>query len=124
MLYRIPSAVRGDGVVSVRNECHLLGNHFHYQVPEGRFRISLYVEFGTYQFFKKPYVFVFDVPSVRSRMHGYTLGTETFYVSGRFLHIRHIAPASISQSGDLIYIYTKYSHRNAKIENIMLNLRL
>ena len=106
MLYGIPTGIRCDCILSIRDEGDLIRNHFQDEVHEGRDRIPFNIEFRGNQ---RPYlsdIRISDMSFIRSRMDGNPFGAELLTHNGCMCHIRHIPASCVPYCGNLVDVYT------------------
>src|SRR5574344_433347 len=102
----VPSMIGCYLVFSIGHECHLSRFHPQHQFYKFIDRITFNVEFGSQQRLQVEYILIANMAFVWAGMNSNALRTERFAVQSHFEHIGVISPTCITDSSNLVDVYT------------------
>ena len=103
---RVPPGIRGDDILGIGHQRHLVGLHLEYQVEKFFGGISLDIELGADGRPQLVHVGIANVPLVGARVHGDALGSKGFAIERDFQYIRNIAASCVAQGSYFVDINT------------------
>ena len=98
--------IRSHCVGSIGHERYLSRLNLADQVHKCFRRITFDIKLRLQHRLERKDVVLLDVTLVGTRMHRDAVGAEALTVEGKLLYVRHIASASIADSGYFVDIYT------------------
>jgi hypothetical protein len=100
--------VRSQLTFRIRDEGHLLGFYFEYEIYELILgAIPFNVEFRNNDLADLPHIIVTDVSFIGTRMNRYAIGPKALHIYGRLHNVGVVAATGIPERGYLIDIDRK-----------------